>query len=79
MKDVSDQCGPATKKIREGEVATLVLKHFLRARGMALLQPNSRELSAIAKETGVPIQELKDFMKPIVQELVDEALGVKKS
>ncbi len=57
---------------RMGEIAYLTLKHFLKAKGVTLSQNSGRELGDIAKQTGVPLAELRVFAWRLMRELVDE-------
>ena len=58
----------------QGEIAVLLLKHIVRKKGIYLSPDDKREIGNIAKEIGIPVEELKQFAKPIVQELLDECL-----
>jgi len=55
-----------------GEIALALTKYRLR-RGDLRLQNMKRELGDIAKATGIPLAELKEFGKIVVGELVEEA------
>jgi len=59
---------------RQGEIALKVVKHLMRKRG----QNNMREFGNAAKEIGVPVEELKQFAQPLVQELLDECFSAKQ-
>lgn len=57
---------------RKGEIAIALLKYDIKKRGVRLLPENKRQFGQVSKETGVPVDELKKFMKPIAQEILDE-------
>jgi len=63
---------------RQGEIALKVVKHLMRKRGVTLSQNNMREFGNAAKEIGVPVEELKQFAQPLVQELLDECFSAKQ-
>ena len=60
---------------RKLEIATGLLKYILRERGVHLTQNTARELGNAAKAIGVPLAELQEFAKPLVQQLLDEQFG----
>ncbi|MCX6743393.1 MAG: hypothetical protein NT116_04120 [Candidatus Parcubacteria bacterium] len=62
-------------KERQGEIAMACLKYLLRKRGFTLNSQIKRELGNSAKELGIDPEELKAFLKPLVQEILDEALS----
>lgn len=59
---------------RQGEIALLFTKYYMRKEGIRFSLDSVREFGNLAKAIGVPIQELKDFLKPLAQEVLDEAL-----
>jgi hypothetical protein len=63
---------------RKGEIALLCLRYRAKKEGMRLAPDKMRELGNIAKEIGVSFDELKKFMRIIVQELVDDMFSPKK-
>lgn len=63
---------------RQGEIALKVVKHLMRKRGITLSWSNMREFGNLAKEIGVPVEELKQFAKPLMQELLDECFSAKQ-
>ena len=63
---------------RQGEIALKLVKHLLRKRGTTLSQDNMREFGNVAKVIEVPVEELKQFAKPLMQELLDECFSVKQ-
>ncbi len=60
---------------RQGEIAVKLVKYFMRKHGVALLQNNMRELGNVAKAIEVSYGELKQFAKPLMQELIDECFS----
>ncbi|HEY4494170.1 MAG TPA: hypothetical protein VJB95_01940 [Candidatus Paceibacterota bacterium] len=63
---------------RQGEIAFLLLKHRIRREGATISQNDARELGDTAKAIGVPLEELKEFVRPLLHDLVDEFLSTKK-
>ncbi|TSC94763.1 MAG: hypothetical protein CEN87_297 [Parcubacteria group bacterium Licking1014_1] len=57
------------------EIAIKLLKYAMRKQGVTLSQNNMREIGNVAKAIGVPIEELKQFIRPFVQEMIDEQFG----
>ena len=55
---------------RQGEIALKLVKHLLRKRGVTL--------GNVAKAIEVPVEELKQFAKPLMQEILDECFSVKQ-
>lgn len=60
---------------RQGEIALKILRYMLRREGVRLSPDRMRDLGNLSKEIGVPIEELKQFAKPLVQELVDDCFA----
>jgi len=63
---------------RQGEIALQLVRHLMRKRGITLSQENMREFGNVAKAIGVSVEELKQFAKPLVQELLDECFATKQ-
>jgi len=63
---------------RQGEIALTVLKCHLRKKGVTLSKDSMRRLGNVSKEIGMTIEELKEFFRPLVQELLDECFDGKK-
>ncbi len=61
-------------KERQGEIAMACIRHILRRNGLKLDTQSNRELGNLAKEIGIGVDELKAFIKPLVQEVIDEIL-----
>ena len=60
---------------RKLEIAMAVLRYILRKQGVRIAQDSGRQLVNAAKAMGVSVEELKQFAKPLIQELLDEQLG----
>ena len=63
---------------RQGEIALKLVKYLMRKRGIQLSQENMREFGNVAKAIEVPVEELKQFAKPLMQEVLDECFSVKQ-
>ena len=61
-------------EVRKGQIALMVLKHVMRRSGLHLSQHTLREVGSAAKEMGIPVEELKQFAKPLIQEFLNECL-----
>ena len=68
-------------KERRGEIAEAFLRYVLAKKGGISIQPNEtrRELGSAAKAIGVPVDELRQFVRSIVEEFVDEAFSESSS
>lgn len=64
-------------KERQGEIALMILKAKLRHEGVRISKDQMRDLGNMAKKIGVSVAELKQFMQPIVQKMVDECFSEK--
>ena len=62
---------------RQGEIALKLVKYLVRKRGITLSQDNMREFGNVAKAIEVPVEELKQFAKPLMQEVLDEYFSAK--
>ena len=60
---------------RKGEIAQALLKYRMSREGIRLTPDIKRDLGNIAKETGISQDELKEFMKLFVEELLEETFG----
>ncbi len=70
---------PDEKKM--GEIAIKLLKYRL-IRGDDSIRASEflvRNIDAISKEMGIPIDDLKEFVKEIISEVVDEYQPKKKT
>ena len=65
---------------RKGEIALALWKYRLKEKGIALSPETvSREAGNASKSTGIPVSEIKDFLRELIQELVEKSLSTKKS
>jgi uncharacterized protein YidB (DUF937 family) len=62
----------------EAEIAKRLLKYRGKHSGVTLSTGSARQMGNIAKETGVPLNELLDFIRPILHEIVDELYTPRK-
>ncbi|PIP23820.1 MAG: hypothetical protein COX36_01265 [Candidatus Nealsonbacteria bacterium CG23_combo_of_CG06-09_8_20_14_all_38_19] len=62
---------------RQGEIALMLVKYFMRKRGITLSQDKMRDLGNVAKAIGVSVEELRQFAKPLAQELFEECFAIK--
>ena len=60
---------------RKGEIALVLLKYRMGREGIRLTPDIKRDLGNVAKETGIPQDELKEFVKIFVEELLEETFG----
>lgn len=60
------------------EIAIGLLKHIMRERGVTLNPEIKQDLCSAAKAIGCKVEELKEFARPLIQELVDEQFGKSK-
>ena len=64
---------------RQGEIALVLLKYLMRKKGLNLSPSMIREFGNTSKETGIPIDELKQFSRLIMQEMLDECFEAKEA
>lgn len=57
---------------RKAEVALQLFVFGIRKKIKSTLESHNRDLGNIAKESGISLDELKDFIGPIVREAVNE-------
>jgi len=62
-------------KVRQGEIALAIVKFHLTKKGVYISPDNSRELGNIAKAIGVSNEELIQFAKPLIQEILDKSFS----
>jgi len=60
---------------RKGEIALVLLKYRMSREGIRLTPDFKRDLGNVAKETGIPQDELKEFMKIFIEELLEKIFG----
>lgn len=63
---------------RMEEIALVVLKYRMSKEGIRLTPDIQRELGNVSKATGIPSDQLKCFLKLLVEELLEEAFDKKK-
>ena len=59
-------------KQRQGEIAMDLLRYVIIKRGIMLSRDHMRELGNVAKETGVPIEELREFAQLFLRDFVED-------
>ena len=59
---------------RKGEIALALLKYRVGREGIRLT-PDKRELGNIAQATGIPEDELKEFGRILIEDLLEETFG----
>ena len=62
---------------RQGEIALKMVKYLMRQKGFTLSPSNMRDAGNVAKTLGISVEELVEFAKPLVQELLDECFATK--
>ena len=60
---------------KKGEIALALLKYRMGREGIRLTPDLKRDLGNVAKETGIPQGELKEFAKIFFEELLEETFG----
>ena len=60
---------------RKGEIAMAFLKYRVTQDGVRLTSGIRRDLGNVAKETGIPQKEVKEFMKILVKDFLEETFG----
>lgn len=63
---------------RWAEIAQLVIGHLVRKLGINLSYDSGRELKNLANKLKIPFEELQDFARPFVQEMLNETYGKEK-
>ncbi len=64
MQDLSQQ--------RKGEIALSIFEHAMKKKLQQNFEGWKRDLGNVAKESGVPYDELKSFLRPLAQSVLDE-------
>ena len=62
-------------KNRQGEIARAFLKYRMGREGIRLSPDFKRDLGNIAKGTGIPQDELREFERILIKELFEETFG----
>jgi len=57
---------------RKGEIALALLKYRMGREGIRLTPDIKRELGNVVKETGIPQNELKEFGRILIEEILEE-------
>ena len=60
---------------RMGEIALALLRYYVRTEGYRVHPQLKRQLGNVAKATEIPQDELKEFVKIFVEELLEETFG----
>ena len=60
---------------RKGEIALALLKYRMRREGIRLNPDIKRDFGNAAKEAGISQDELMEFVKIFIEELLEEAFG----
>ncbi len=61
-------------KETKGIIAYKILRYKVRTEHLKIGPDMSRNLGNIAKETGIPIEELKQFARELIHDVLKEAL-----
>jgi hypothetical protein len=69
----------AITKERKAEICVCLLDHMSKKKFRSQLEGFSRDLGNIAKETGIPLDELKSLMRPMILSALDEIFPADKS
>ena len=62
----------ALSQQRKGEISLSIFEYAMKKKIQQNFEGWKRELGNIAKESGVPYDELKSFLRPIAQSVLDE-------
>lgn len=73
-KNVKEKGGKMDEK-RKGKIAWALLKYRVFREGIRLTPDMKRELGNVAKATGIPLDELKEFGRILIKELLEETFG----
>lgn len=57
---------------RKGEIALSIFEYAMKKKLQQHFEGWKREMGNIAKESGVPYGELKSFLRPLAQSVLDE-------
>ncbi len=64
--------------MEETELAKRLLKYQGKHSGVTLSTGSARQMGSVAKEVGIPLNQLLDFIRPLLHEIVDELYTPKK-
>ncbi|MFA6251955.1 MAG: hypothetical protein WCX74_00915 [Candidatus Paceibacterota bacterium] len=63
-------------EVRKGQIALKVLQERIQREGITLNPGNTkRELGNLSQKTGIPVEELKEFMKEEALRVIEQCLG----
>ena len=62
---------------RQGEVALALCRYHLRTSGITISSHKAREIGNISKTMNIPIDDLKEFLRVRIAELIEECLRKK--
>jgi hypothetical protein len=65
----------ALSKERRGEIALALVKNEFRRNGVRLSSNSRRELGVTAKDTGIPVEDLEEFILEVLPEMIGDAFG----
>ncbi|MEK9183564.1 MAG: hypothetical protein AAB890_00635 [Patescibacteria group bacterium] len=68
----------ALTKERKGEIALAVLKARAKQEGFRIYPGIKRELGNLTKETGIPVDELEEYIREFALELLNETFPLKQ-
>lgn len=57
------------------EISEKLIKDMLKKHGFTLSGNSKRDLKNTAKKLGIPLEELKAYCKPYIQDLLDETFS----
>ena len=60
------------EKARRGEIALAMLKYKWSREGIKIGPNSKRDMGNIAKETGISIDEFKEFLEALMKEFIEE-------
>lgn len=66
------------RRLSEDQIARKLLKYKAMHEGITLSTGNARQLGSVAKDLGIPMEELQNFIRPLLHEIVDELFIPKK-
>lgn len=62
---------------RKGEIALAMIKNQRKQEGLQL-NSMKRQLGNVAKQTGIPLEELMEFERLLAEQLMEETFGKKQ-
>lgn len=61
-------------KERRGEIVEILFVEFLLEKGFNISGQMKRELGSLAKETGIPLEEIKEVVLSVGQKVLEKAI-----